>query len=172
MNPIEKAAAKMAGKTANVEARFKGLRGVFAKLAEQHHEAGALLSSAEKATDHTKRRDLWREIRKELLSHEHAELLEIYPVLEGYAATRDIARIHAEHAGELEELIRVVDSIATQSEAWRPAVQGLIVRISEHVAEEEQRFFPQAQAALGEERVKKLEEPFLKAQERMKARLG
>jgi len=172
MNPIEKVAAKMAGKTANVEARFKGLKGVFAKLAEQHHEAGALLASAEKALDPTKRSDLWRQIRKELLSHEQAELLEIYPVLEGYAATRDIARTHAEQAGELEELIRLVDSIAVQSVAWRPAVQGLIVRIEAHVAEEEQQFFPQAQHALGDERVKKLEQPFLTAQARMKARLG
>jgi len=172
MNPIEKAAAKMAGKTANVEARFKGLAGVFAKLAEQHHEAGALLASVEKATDHTKRSELWRQIRKELLSHEQAELLEIYPVLEGYAATRDIARIHAEQAGELEELIRHVDAVAVQSDAFRPAIQRLIVKVSEHVAEEEKRFFPQAQQALGEERVKKLEKPFLETQERMKERLG
>lgn len=172
MNPIEKAAAKMAGKTARVEARFKGLKGVFAKLAEQHHEAGALLSSAEKATDHTKRSELWRQIRKELLSHEQAELLEIYPVLEGYAATREIARTHAEQASELEELIKHVDGLPVQSEAWRPAVQRLIVKITEHVADEEQRFFPQAQQALGDERVKKLEQPFLRSQETIKGRLG
>jgi hypothetical protein len=172
MNPIEKAAAKMAGKTANVEARIKGLTGVFAKLAEQHHEASALLSSLEKATDHTKRRDLWRQIRKDLLSHEQAELLEIYPVLDGYAATREIAQLHAEQAGELEELIGHVDLIAVQSDGWRPALQRLIVKVGEHVAEEEKSYFPQAQHALGEERVKKLEQPYLRAQERMKERLG
>lgn len=172
MNPIEKAAAKMIGKTAGVDARFKGLKGVFAKLAEQHHEAAALLSSAEKATDDTKRSELWRRIRKELLSHEQAELLEIYTVLEGYAATRDIAYAHAERASELEDLVDHVDALGVQSDAWRPAVQRLIVKLNAHVAEEEERTFPRAQQALGEERVKKLEQPFLRTQARVKDQLG
>ena len=172
MNPIEKAAAKVAGKTANVQARFKGLKGVFAKLAEQHHEAGALLASAEGAEDFTKRSDLWRVIRKELMSHEQAELQEIYPVIEGYAQTRDLALRHAGHASELETLIQQVDSTAVQSDEWLPALRRLIAKVKEHVEKEENDFFPRAQETLGDDRVKKLEEPFLSAQERVKQRIG
>ncbi|HEV8547396.1 MAG TPA: hemerythrin domain-containing protein [Polyangiaceae bacterium] len=164
-NPIQNVVAKVAGKTANVEARLKGLKGVFAKLAEQHHEAGALLKSAEGSNDFTKRRELWQEVRKALVSHEQGELLELYPVLEGYDATREIARRHADHAGELEALIREVDSIGVQSDAWRPAIGRLIAKVQEHVEREETDFFPRAQEALGEEAVKQLEKPFLRAQE-------
>jgi len=148
------------------------LRGVFAKLAEQHHEAGALLSSAEKATDYTTRRELWQEVRKALMAHEQSELLEIYPVLEGYDATREIARRHADHASELEGLIRQVDAIGTQSDAWRPALERLIAKVKEHVEKEEQDFFPRAEEALGDDMAKKLEQPFLRAYEMAKQRLA
>ena len=172
MNPIEKVAAKVAGKTANVQARFKGLTGVFAKLAEQHHEAGALLSSAADTDDYTKRSDLWRVIRKELMSHEQAELQEIYPVIEGYAQARDIAIRHAGHASELETLIQHLDAIAVQSDEWKPALDRLIAKVKEHVEKEEDDFFPRAQEILGEDRIKKLEDPYLRSQERVKERIG
>jgi len=171
-NPIQNAVAKVTGKAAGVEARLKGLKGVFAKLAEQHHEVGALLSNAESATDHTTRRELWQKIRKELLSHEQGELLEIYPVLEGYDATREIARQHADQAGELEGLIRQVDAIGVQSDAWRPALERLIARVKEHVQKEEEDFFLRAQAALGDEAARQLEKPFLRAQDLVKERLA
>jgi hemerythrin superfamily protein len=164
-NAIENAVAKVAGKTGAVEARFKGLKGVFTKLAEQHHEVGALLSRAESATDFSKRRDLWGEIRKQLISHEQGELLEIYPALESYAATRDVARRHAEEAGELEALIREVDSVGFQSDAWQPTLANLIAKVTEHVQIEETEFFPRAQEALGEDAAKQLEAPFMKAKE-------
>jgi hemerythrin HHE cation binding domain-containing protein len=171
-NPIQNAVAKVAGKAAGVEARLKGLKGVFAKLAEQHHEAGALLGSTESATDHTKRRELWQQVRKELMSHEQGELLEIYPVLEGYDATREIARRHADHASELEGLIRQVDAIGVQSDAWRPALERLIAKVKEHVEKEETEFFPRAQEALGDDAARQLEKPFLRAQEMAKERLA
>jgi hemerythrin superfamily protein len=171
-NPIQNAVAKVAGKAAGMEARLKGLRGVFAKLAEQHHEVGALLATAESTADHTTRRELWQKIRKELMAHEQAELLEIYPVLEGYEATREIARRHADHASELEGLIRQVDAIGVQSDAWRPAVERLTAKVKDHVEKEETEFFPRAQEALGDEAARQLETPFLRAQETIKQKLA
>ena len=50
-NPIEKMAAKGAGKVAAIGARAKGLTGVFNTLAEQHHEAAVLLKRAEGVDD-------------------------------------------------------------------------------------------------------------------------
>src|SRR5689334_13823575 len=97
-NPIESAIAKVAGVTAAVDARFKGLRGVFTKLAEQHHQVDVLLQSAQATTDFVKRAQLWRQIRKELISHEQAELLEVYPLLEAHEATQLMAAAHASHA--------------------------------------------------------------------------
>jgi hypothetical protein len=70
-NPVENVVAKAVGKAAAVEARLKGLKGVFMKLAEQHHQVASLLARAESTEDFTVRASLWRQIRKELVSHEH-----------------------------------------------------------------------------------------------------
>lgn len=169
---IQKVAAKIAGKTAGVEARVQGLTGVFAKLAEQHHEAVTLLSIAASTDDLATRSALWRQIREALLSHEQAELLELYPVLEGYRTTREIAHRHALQASELEDLVFQMDDVEVQSDSWRPALERLIAHVKEHVAKEEGEFFPRAQQALGEYRVRKLEATFLRAQEVARRRIA
>ncbi len=171
-NVFENAASKVAGKAAAVEARLNGLTGVFTKLAEQHHAVGVLLTQAEGTTDPAKRRELWVEIRAALLSHEQAELLELYPLLETYETIRDLTPRHADHAGELEALIRQVDIVGTESDTWGFALQRLMAKVKEHVEKEETEFFPRAQAAIGDEVAKQLEKPFLRAQELVKSRLS
>lgn len=164
-NPMQNVVVKAAGKAAAVEAHFKGLRGVFTKLAEQHHAVAALLTRAMHTEELRERNELWMEIRKELISHEQGELLEVYPVLESYEAIRDIARRHVEHANELEDSIRELDAIGAGSIAWRPALDRLIASVNEHVALEEQDLFPRAQQAVGEDVARQLEKPFLRAKE-------
>jgi hypothetical protein len=63
------------GKVKEVKARLTGLVGVFATLAEQHGEVAALLQSARRSDE--KFAELWPTIRRELISHEHAELREV-----------------------------------------------------------------------------------------------
>jgi hypothetical protein len=171
-NTFENVVAKVTGKAAAVEARLRGLKGVFNKLAEQHHEVASLLSRAEGADDPSSRAGLWRQIRKRLLAHEQAELLEIYPVLAGYERTREIALAHSRHASELEELIGEVDLLPPQSSEWKPALMRLIETVKEHVELEETQFFPAAQAALGEEGAQRLEKPFLDAEQMALSKLA
>jgi hypothetical protein len=165
-NSIENVIAKGAGKVAAIEARAKGLKGVFTKLAEQHREAATLLGRAESSTDLEKRRDLWREIKKQLVSHERAELTEIYPLLSAYDSTREIAARHAQEANALEAMIQQIDAMTFDSPAWKPSLERLSALVKQHVAEEEGEFFPRAQAALGDEAAKQLEEPFMRAKQR------
>ena len=170
-NHIESAIAKVAGLTAAVDARFKGLRGVFTTLAKQHHEVDALLTGAQATTDFVKRAELWRQIRVELISHEQAEHLEIYPVLEAYEATQGIARTHTAHSAELERLIGFLDETNVQSTHWQPILVQLIAKFHEHVQLEEQEFFARAQAFLGDAAAKALVQPFLRAKELAKREL-
>lgn len=170
-NTIENAVAKVAGKAAAVDARFRGLKGVFTKLAEQHHEVNVLLLSAESATDVTKRRSLWETIRKQLLSHEQAELRELYPVLEAYPALRDIVRRHASEASELEMLIRRLDGIGVSADEWLPTLSQLKASVTAHAEEEERVFFPQSQQVIGEHASALLEQPFLQAKKTLMSTL-
>jgi hemerythrin superfamily protein len=165
-NPIENVIAKGRGMVGAVEARAKGLKGVFVKLAEQHREAAALLSRAESATDTEKRRDLWREIKKQLVSHERAELSEIYPMLSAYDTTRDIVARHGQEAQVLESTIRQIDAMTFDTPAWKTSIERLTALVKQHVEEEEGDFFPRAQEAIGDEAAKQLEEPFMRAKQR------
>jgi hemerythrin superfamily protein len=171
-NPIEKIAAKGAGKVAAAGARAKGLTGVFNTLAEQHHEAAALLKRAENTDDPAKREDLWRSIRRELLSHERAELNTVYPALKQEPATRDIPKHHNEEVPELEAAIAEIDLVGFSSTEWKPLIQRLTALVTEHAEEEENEFFPRAQEALGKETAAKLEEPFNAAKKRAADSIG
>jgi len=162
-NPMQNVVSKVAGKAAAAEAHFKGLRGVFTKLAEQHHAVAALLTRLVHTKELKEKNDLWTQIRKELISHEQGELLEVYPVLESYESTRELARRHAEHAGELEDAIAELDVIGPGSDAWGPALSRLIAIVKDHVELEEQVLFPRAEQALGGDVAKQLEASFLRA---------
>lgn len=75
-NRMDSMISKGAGMVKAVKARLEGLVGVFKTLAEQHGEVAALLKRLQHSPD--KRSELWPEIRRELLSHERAELREVY----------------------------------------------------------------------------------------------
>jgi hypothetical protein len=171
-NPLEKVAAKSAGKVAAVSARAKGLTGVFNKLAEQHKEAATLLKRAEKTDDPAKREDLWTTVRRELLSHERGELRVVYPVLAQNAATRDIAQRHSEEAQTLESTISQIDTAGYESRNWSTSIRQLITLVEQHVEEEESEFFPRAQDAIGKGAADDLEERFMAAKEREMEALG
>jgi hemerythrin superfamily protein len=171
-NPVEHIKAKVAGISGAAEARFKGLKGVFTKLAEQHRQVSSLLSTIEKTDDLTRRAALWAEIRRELVSHEQAELLQVYPILEDYETTREIARLHTQAAGELETAVQELDGIGFQSDAWQPALERLIQKVRAHVELEEEQFFPRAQEILGDDVARELEVPFERAKELALQRLG
>src|ERR1700712_2830472 len=141
-NPIEQIATKAMGTVKAVKAGFNGLRGVFLHLAEEHGEVGALMTRVSKSSDPDVRRQNWPKIRAELLSHEQGELAEVYPLLTGNEATREIVALHSQEAGQLKEAIAGVDDHDFASPAWSAAFERLFTLVQQHVAEEENDFFP------------------------------
>lgn len=169
---VDETVSKLAGLGGLVEARFKGLKGVFARLAQQHHEVAVLLSRAVGVTSPEQRQSIWRELKQQLIAHEQAELLEIYPVLEGHEATRELSRRHAASAAELDAAVSEVEAIGVQSEAWPAAVDRLQLKLKRHTEDEESEIFPRAQQALGDEASRSLERPFLDAKRTAESKLG
>jgi hemerythrin superfamily protein len=155
-NPIEQIASKTMGTAHAVKAGFKGLRGVFLHLAEEHGEVGAMMSRVSKSTDPDVRREHYPKIRAELLSHERGEVEEVYSVLSKRDETRDIAKAHDAEAKELEHAIAAVDAFDFANPGWGAAFDHLFALVQQHVEEEEGDFFPRAQAAIGEDQSKAL----------------
>lgn len=155
-NPIEQIATKVMGTVKAVEAGFKGLRGVFLHLAEEHGEVGSLMKRVSKTTDPKVRREHFPHIRAELLSHEKGELAEVYGVLANYEQLREVVLTHNEEAHALEKAIADVDAIDFASEEWGTSFNRLLGLVEAHVEEEENDFFPKAQEVIDEEESKQI----------------
>ena len=155
-NTIEDIAAKTMGTMKAVAAGFKGLRGVFLHLAEEHGEVAALMKRVSKSDDARVRREHFPHIRAELLSHEKGELSEVYGVLANFEQMRSTVLTHNEQAHRLEKAIAEVDAQDFASEEWGAAFARLFELVQAHVEEEENEFFPKAQQVIDEEESKQI----------------
>lgn len=164
-NRMDSMLAHGMGSAKKLGAAFKGLVGAFRTIAGQHGEVKVLLERANKSNE--KFTELWPTIRRELLSHERAELNEIYPVLHGNLATRALAEHHDAEAAELEQLITRIDELAIGSAEQKAAYHQLVDRVLHHAEEEENKIFPAAQKALGKQTIEALDEPFQSAKRRL-----
>lgn len=162
-NPIEEAAAKVAGKIGSIQARIGGLDGVFRRLSEEHAQVTMLIARAAISSDPEKRADLWAKIREELTAHEHAELQIVYPALEAEPQLVDIVRQHRAEADEIDLLIRSVDTAALTTVQWEGCIKQLQGAVLAHADREEEHFFPRARAVIGERRAEELEQRYLEA---------
>lgn len=167
--PMDTMISKGKGAMRSIEARLEGLRGVFRTLAQQHGEVSALLKRVENNPD--KRRDLWPKIRVELLSHEHAEMREVYPMLRQYEATRELVEQHDADARALEQMIDRLETLVIDSEAWGALFTELTEAVVTHAEKEEQVIFPAAQKAIGEVATEDLDQRFLAAKRQLEVGL-
>jgi hemerythrin superfamily protein len=157
--------AKGTGAAHALDARLHGLVGVFTTLSEQHGEVGALLKRVK--ADPARRAELWPKIRQELVSHEKAELREIYPVLREFPETQVLAERHETEATELSALIDRIHETEMASASWGQLFDRLVGLVQQHVQEEEHEIFPRAQQAIGADRAKELEPRFLAAKKQV-----
>lgn len=153
-NTLEEAASKTMAAVKAGQAVFQGLVGVFKHLVQEHGEVTALLKRVQLSSDPDVRRRVYPEIRTNLLSHERAELAEVYPILASYEMTRRLATAHQDHARELDARVEEVDKLEFASEEWPRAFERLVQAVEQHVADEEGDYFPRAQDAVGEQEAK------------------
>lgn len=138
--------------------------GVFRRLVEQHQRACERFERLRRAATPDERQSEWAALRRELLSHERGEVLEVYAALEGYDAAREMLEQHTREANELESVINELAAVPYESEEWKAKLLDVAALFEEHVREEELDFFPRAQEMLGEELSRELEERYAGAQ--------
>jgi len=164
-NRMDSIISKGVGTVKGAEARLRGLVGVFKVLSEQHGEAGALLKRVKR--DAAKRAELWPTIRQELVSHERAELRELYPVLAEHGRLRALADRHEVEAGQLSTLIDRIHGTEMSSAEWGQLFDQLVDMVTQHVKEEEGEIFPKAQEVIGAALAKEIEPRFLAAKKQI-----
>ena len=161
MNRMDATLSHGMAKVKAIKARLSGLVGVFKTLAEQHGEVTMLLERARASNE--KFVQLWPTIRRELISHEKAELREVYPMLRTREATRPLAEEHDLEAQELEQLIAAIDALPVAAPERAEVYNRLVNSVVEHAREEEREIFPKAQEAIGKPQAEALAATFLAA---------
>lgn len=168
-NKTDSIIAKGTGKMKGVKARLAGLEGVFKTLSEQHGEAKVLIDKIK--SDPKKRAELWPTLRKDLVSHERAEMREVYTELREHFETSALADHHDEEAGELDRVIQELSALDLASDEWGRLFATLGEKVIHHATEEEKEIFPAAQPVIGDEMTDMLDERYLATQKRIKETL-
>jgi len=146
---VEKVASKIMGTAKKAKGTLEGLSPVFKTLMEEHGQVSALLLRLKASSDLETRRRLWPTIRKELLSHEKAEVAVVYPMFKQDAETSQLAVEHDEEADQLSSQIGRLEELDLADPAWDPLFQQLVELVTHHVHEEESSIFPAGQRRLG-----------------------
>lgn len=164
-------AAKGAGVAKAAGARLRGLFGVFNTLTQQHAEARSLLKRLANTDDKDTQIELWPTLRAELISHERAELDEVYPVMERHGMLREVVQQHQNEAEQLEAAIGDVDGASYATAEWTARVRALEALVVAHAKEEEEQFFPRAEVVLQPETIKDLDQRYRATQASIKEEL-
>jgi hypothetical protein len=164
---LEELASKAMGTVKAAKASLDGMSGVFRHLMREHGEVSALLLRLKLSAD----AELWQEIRAELLSHEQAERLTVYPVLEQNPQTANMVARHQRDADDLEDVIEELNKLGVGSPDWQPTLERLIAQVQEHVRDEEEEHFPIADYVF-KERSDDMLQRFEKAKAKAKKQLA
>lgn len=161
--------SRVKGKAKNAKAALYGEPGIFSRLEREHGKVAALLLRASVTSEVETRRELYPIIRRELRAHLRGEEQELYPVLEQYAETRNLAEAAREEHQEVERTLEQLDAMDYASEQWPLVMEQLRVAVERHVKHEERELFPPARRIIGWGRSRMMEERYAEARARAEA---
>jgi hemerythrin-like domain-containing protein len=132
----------------------------FTLLKADHQKVAGILEKLEGTTERaTKGRDeLFAQLKSELDVHSRIEETILYPALEEYEETRDIALEAYEEHAVVKQLLEDLESSNKADEHWTAKFTVLKENIEHHVEEEEGEMFTKARKVLSEEDINKLGE--------------
>lgn len=135
---------------------------IYAELKADHDRQRALLQQIE-GTSRTseERRDLFEELRKELMAHAAAEESSLYATMLADPELRDEARHSVSEHKEVDDLLGELVETPPHDLGWMTKFEQMKHRYLHHIDEEEEEMFPSAAKQLPkqeEERIAKVYE--------------
>jgi hemerythrin superfamily protein len=118
-------------------------------LTTDHHEVLDLLQQIKVTPDPAERRDLADTVISELVRHSVAEEMYVYPAMRKHLPDGDEAVEHdtKEHK-ELERTMKKLESVDSETPAFRETLDQLETILRDHVHDEESEQFPQLRAQI------------------------
>lgn len=124
---------------------------IFEALRESHERQRTLYRQlVETSGDTPDRRDLFDQLKSELLAHELAEERHFYIPLMAHDAGVDLSRHAISEHHQLDELVESLEEADPASPTWLPLAKKLADKVEHHLTEEEHRFFQMAGKLLTE----------------------
>ena len=129
-------------------------------LRNDHEQVKSLFEKVKKsnARNQNGRKDLFNEIRREILIHSQMEMEIFYPALAGTAsarATELVSRAEREHHA-VEKLLQEMNLMNATDKAFEAKMDQLMEEVSRHIDMEEEEIFDEARKNLPEFRLEEL----------------
>ena len=132
----------------------------FTLLKADHEKVAGILEKIDETTERALkgREELFAQLKNELDVHTRIEETILYPALEEYEETRDIALEAYEEHALVKQLLEELESSSKDDEKWTAKFTVLKENIEHHVEEEEGEMFKKARQVLSEDEIATLGE--------------
>lgn len=123
-------------------------------LKSDHREVSALISqlqTAGKASASGTNTEIFQKLKNSLTLHARIEEEIFYPALESFEETEDLIEQAYEEHEEVKQLLDEMSDLQPDDTEFQDLLSQLKYSIEDHVEEEENEVFPQAEELLGEE---------------------
>lgn len=139
----------------------------FTLLKDDHEKVAGLLKKIEGTTERAtkSREELFAQLKNELDVHARIEEEILYPALEEYDETRDIALEAYEEHALVKQLLEELASAPKDDEQWTAKFSVLKENVEHHVEEEEGEMFKKARKVLTEDEIEELGERLQEAKQ-------
>lgn len=142
---------------------------IFEALRESHEVQRTLYRQlVETSGDTPERRELFEQLKTELLAHELAEERHFYIPLMADDAGVDLSRHAISEHHQLDELVESLEEADPATPMWLPLAKKLADRVEHHLTEEEHKFFQMAGKLLTEKQKMDLARDYLSTYEEAK----
>lgn len=136
-------------------------------LKDDHATVERLFSTilSTSSTDKSRREELFHALKEAVIKHAHAEEKIFYPPLRDKQQAHDMVEHGMDEHHSVERLLQQMEGIPADSDDWIDTLENIHAKIKDHVDEEEQEIFPQAEKLLGNGTLDQMTDRFLKTKE-------
>jgi len=153
-----KATAKVKGAASKVGAALSGKIGVLSTLEGEHTQVASLMDDVLQVTNNpSKQRELYAQIRQDLLVHTQGEEQGLYMECRVHESTRSMADKAIQDHMQVKQLLATIDGLTVGSPEWMRNFEELKTSVARHVDFEEHQLFPAAKDVLGADSLRDLD---------------
>jgi hypothetical protein len=169
-NPMGKASAKVKGAASKVGAALSGKIGVLSTLEGEHAQVASLMDDVIESNNPSKQRELFQQIRQDLLMHAQGEEQGLYTEARAHDSTRTFADRAVQDHMQMKHLIASLDALTVGSPEWMRKFEELKASVDRHVDFEENQFFAAVKDVFGADALRDLDGRYKALRKRIEER--